>query len=42
MAPNNRRTARRERLALISAVIRGLVAGATRALLDWIIETVVD
>lgn len=32
------RTTRRERLALASAALRGILAGATHALLSWLID----
>ncbi len=35
---NTKRLARRERLALARAALTGLVAGAARALLDWLIN----
>lgn len=34
----NRHLARRERLALAGAAVRGFFAGATHALLSWIID----
>ena len=37
MAPQQRLT-RRERLTLAAAALRGVLAGATRAALDWLLD----
>jgi hypothetical protein len=38
MTTNHRRSTRRERIALTAAALRGVLAGATHALLSWLLE----
>lgn len=39
---HHRRLTRRERLTLTAAALRGVLAGATRAALDWFIDQLTD
>ena len=42
MAPQHNNLTRRERLTLTAAALRGVLAGATRAALDWLLDRLTD
>ena len=42
MAPQHHHLTRRERLTLAAAAVRGVLAGATRAALDWFLDWLTD
>jgi hypothetical protein len=42
MAPEHHHLTRRERLTLAAAAVRGVLAGATRAALDWFLDRLTD